>query len=129
MLREGRTNFYRHQLQERSLIRDGKQTLYFPWAGDRSMDTIAVWLASRNIRAAREGVALAFEEMSPEEVEDELRRMAAGEPPDAIELAGGVVNKKREKFHPWLGEDVLAVDYAAGVLTMDQAKAVMNRWT
>jgi ATP-dependent Lhr-like helicase len=112
LLAEGRESFYRYRLHERSLIR----------ASDWLMDTLVVWLAGREIKVVREGVALVFERMTPGEVEVELRKIAAEEPPDAVGLATGVKNKAREKFHPWLGEEVLAVDYAAGVLDLQGEK-------
>lgn len=128
LLSEGRENFHRYRLHERSLIQDGNRALFFPWAGDRLMDTLVVWLASRKIEGIREGVALVFERMTPEEVEAELRRIAAEDPPDAVALATEVENKAREKFHPWLAEEVLAVDYAAGVLDMERAQVEVRRW-
>jgi ATP-dependent helicase Lhr and Lhr-like helicase len=129
LLAEGRENFHRYLLHERSLIQDGSRTLFFPWAGDRSMDTMVLWLASRDIDVTREGVALVFDRMTPETVEAELRKISAGKPPDAVELAKRAANKIREKFHPWLDEEVLAVDYAAGVLDVEGAAEGMKRMT
>lgn len=128
LLAEGRESFHRYLLHERPLIQDGSRTLFFPWAGDRSMDTMLLWLTSHDIDVTREGVALVFERMTPEAVETELRKIAAEEPPDAVELARRVANKEREKFHPWLDAEVLAVDHAVGVLDLEQAKAEMRRW-
>lgn len=128
LLAEGRESFYRYRLHERSLIRDGSRSLLFLWAGDRLLDTMVLWLASRKIEVIREGVALVFERMTPEEVKDELREIAAEEPPDAVELARRVANKEREKFHPWLDTEVLAVDYAAGVLDIAAGKEQVNQW-
>ena len=128
LLAEGRESFHRYRLRERSLIQDGSRTLFFPWAGDRSMDTLVVWLASREIDVTREGVALVFDRRTPEQVEGELRELAAEEPPEVIELAAGVKNKVREKFHPWLAEGVLAADYAAGVLDLERAQEEVRRW-
>lgn len=92
------------------------------------MDALLLWLASREIEVTREGVALVFEGMTPEVVEGNLREIAAEEPPDAVQFATGVKNKAREKFHPWLGEEVLAVDYAAGVLDLEGGSADLKRW-
>ena len=128
LLGEGRESFYRYRLHERALIQDGNRTLFFPWAGDQRMDTLLLWLASRKIEVIREGVALVFEGMTPEQVEARLGELAAEEPPDAVGLATDVKNKAREKFHAWLEEKVLAVDYAAGVLDMERAKAEVRRW-
>jgi ATP-dependent helicase Lhr and Lhr-like helicase len=128
LLAEGRESFHRYRLHETSLIQDGSRTLFFPWAGDRLMDTLVVWLASRELKVVRELVAVIFEGMTPESVEAELRNMAAEEPPDAVELAQCVVNKEREKFHPWLDAEVLAVDYAAGVLDVERVTAEAQRW-
>ncbi|MES1244149.1 MAG: DEAD/DEAH box helicase [Acidobacteriota bacterium] len=124
LLAEGRENFRRYQLDERPLIQDGSRTLFFPWAGDRTMDTMLLWLTSRDLDVTREGVALVFDRLAPDAVESELRKIAAEEPPDAVELARRVANKEREKFHPWLDAEVLAVDYAAGVLDVERAAAL-----
>ncbi len=129
LLAEGRENFRRYLLDEKSIIQYGDRSLYFPWAGDRLMDTMVVWLASEKIEVIREGVALIFERMAPEQVDEQLRKIATEEPPNAVDLAKSVENKVREKFHPWLEDEVLAVDYAAGVLDVEGARAGVSRWT
>ncbi len=127
LLAEGRENFHRYLLHERSLIQDGSRTLFFPWAGDRVMDTLVLWLASRGLDLTREGVALVFEYKTPEAVEAEIRKVASEAPPNPVALAKRALNKVREKFHPWLDEETLAVDYAAGVLDVEGAMAALGR--
>lgn len=127
LLAEGRENFHRYRLHELALIQDGSRTLFFPWAGDRVMDTLVLWLAARDIVLVREGIALVFDRMTPQAVEAELRKIAAEEPPDAVELAKRALNKIREKFHPWLDAEVLAVDHAAGVLDVEGAAEAVRR--
>jgi len=127
LLREGRENFHRYRLGERALIRDGSRTLFLPWVGDRVMDTLTVWLTTRDIEVTREGVALVLDSLTPEQVELELRTLAAERPPDAIDLARRVKNKEREKFHPWLEPDLLAADYAASVLDVEGGRDLITR--
>jgi ATP-dependent Lhr-like helicase len=127
LLSEGRENFRRYQLDEHSLLRDGDRTLFFPWAGDRVMDTLAVWLATRSLDVTREGVALVLEAMTPERARDEFQILVMEDAPEAMALARRVDNKEREKFHPWLDPEVLAADYAAGVLDIEGARAAISR--
>ena len=127
LLGEGRESFHRYRLHERAVLRDGNRTLLFPWAGDRAMDTLAVWLTTQGIDVTREGVAFVLGGMMPDQVEDELRKLVAKEAPEAIFLARKVENKQREKFHPWLEAEVLAADYAAGVLDIEGGRAAIGR--
>ncbi len=102
---EGRENFHRYLLHERSLIQAGSRTLFFPWVGDRVMDTLVLWIAGRGLNLTREGVALVFDYTTPEAVETEIRKIVSEDPPDPVALARRALNKIREKFHSWLDED------------------------
>jgi ATP-dependent Lhr-like helicase len=126
LLGEGRRNFYRHELHERPLIGDGTRTLWFPWLGDRIMDTIVVWAAAADMEVTREGLALVFEGLDPQSVRVALGGLLATTPPDPLALAMGVSNLEREKFHPWLDRDILAADFAAAVLDVDGAVAALQ---
>lgn len=128
LLAEGRGNYRRLELDRRQLLRDGKRLLFFPWQGDRTLDSLELWLSSSGLEVAKEGVALSIAGGTPEAVAAALRRLAVEEPPSAIDLARKVENKGREKFHPWLDDETLSADYAAGFLQLEQAAAVLRRW-
>lgn len=121
LLGEGRENFYRHRIHETPLVRHGDTALLFLWRGDRVMDTLVVWLATRGIEACREGVVLAVEGLDPKAVMAELERMSSEPTPDPVELAGTLHNTQREKFHPFLDRGLLALDYAVGMLDIEGA--------
>lgn len=116
LLAEGRENFRRYGLGEKALLEWGGDTLLFCWRGDRVLDTIVVWGQSRDLKVNREGLALIFEEVPARELRAILASLAAPGPPDALELAATVRNRQTEKFHPFLSDDLLAADYAAGRL-------------
>lgn len=128
LLRQGQEQFRRFDLDRRQLLRHGADTLFFPWAGDRAMDTLSLWLAVEGVEARVEGLALVFEGGTPESVASVLNRMADAAPPDSLELAARVENRDREKFHPWLEGEVLAADYAAGVLDLEGAQEILQKW-
>lgn len=126
LLGEARGNFYRHRLHERSLVNDGGRTIWFPWTGDRVLDTLVVWAAAVGIEVTREGVALVFEAMDPQLVRAAMVRLLDQPAPDPVVLAAGVSNLEREKFHRWLRRDVLAADFASGVLDVEGAAAALR---
>jgi len=116
LLEEGRETFARYELGENQLLPWAGGSLLFPWKGDRVLDTLVVWLSTIGIGVAREGAALVFGSANPERLREECTRLAAEPAPDPVELAAEVVNKKTEKFHLWLSDRLLTLDYASRVL-------------
>ena len=58
LLEEGRAAFHRFGLTEQSLLQWGKDTLVFPWAGDRIMNTLLVQLRGEGFVVSGEGLAI-----------------------------------------------------------------------
>ena len=121
LLAEGRSHFARLGLDGQRLIPDSQGAILFGWHGDRVMDTLVVWLSARGLKVAQDGLALLFPNAGPLEVRRELAAMAASEPPEARELAVSVVNKRTEKFHPYLSDPLLELDYASSRLAVKEA--------
>jgi ATP-dependent Lhr-like helicase len=126
LLAEGRVYFARLGLQDRRLIADAEGTLLFGWQGDRVLDTLVIWLSARGVRVAQDGVALLFPNASPAELRRELAAIAASDPPGARNLAASVANKRTEKFHPYLSDSLLALDYASGRMDVEGAWAMVR---
>jgi ATP-dependent Lhr-like helicase len=121
LLAEGRSHFARLGLAGQRLIPDSQGAILFGWQGDRVMDTLLVWLSARGLKVAQDGLALLFPNAGPAEVRRELAAMAASEPPEARDLAVSVVNKRTEKFHPYLSDPLLDLDYASSRLEVKEA--------
>jgi ATP-dependent Lhr-like helicase len=126
LLAEGRDNFARYGLREERLLTWSEGTLLFCWCGDRVMDTLIVWMSFLGHKVAQEGVALVFPGTAPEPLRAECARLAALPPPDPIELAEHILNKKTEKFHPWLSERLLTLDAASRALDVTGAWGVVR---
>jgi len=124
LLAEGRAHFARFGLSGPGLLADASGAILFCWRGDRVLDTLVVWLSARGLKVAQDGAALLFPNAGPTEVRRQLAALAASDPPGARELAASVVNKQTEKFHPYLSEPLLALDYASGRLDVEGAWAV-----
>jgi ATP-dependent Lhr-like helicase len=121
LLEEGRTNFMRLGLYERTLLACAGDTLVFTWAGDRIMNTLVAQLVARGFEACRDGVAITVQGKNSERVREELRSMAEAGPADAVALARTVRNKHAEKYDCFLGEELLALDYARRSLDVEGA--------
>ena len=116
LLAEGRRTFQRFALRGRPFLHHGRHTLLFPWAGDRIMNTLALQLRARRLAVAIEGMALLVRDTTPVELQYHIQALADAGPPDTGTLATSVENKRTEKHHVFLSEDLLDADYASSQL-------------
>jgi ATP-dependent Lhr-like helicase len=121
LLQEGRDNFHRLGLADHRLLAAGGGSLLFAWRGDRTLDTLVVWLNAQGIKVSREGMTLLFDNQPPNEIRAELAKLAAAPPPDPLALAASVANRQSEKFHPYLSDKLLVTDYASRALDVEGA--------
>ena len=127
LLAEGRNAFRRFNLERRVLLRWGSDTLIFPWTGDRVMDTLERQLVSRGLQVGYEGIALLVAGTVPTVVLGHLDEICHRSDPDPIALARTVKNKVEQKYHPFLGESLLCIDYAASRLDVRAAVQAAQR--
>jgi ATP-dependent helicase Lhr and Lhr-like helicase len=116
LLNEARANFDQYELNRTHLLDYGRQTLLFGWQGDLVMNTILVQLQAQGVRVGRDAIALTIEDLSPKEVMQQLKTIAAHLPADAVTLAMTVKNKMTEKHDRFLSEPLLCRNYASGYL-------------
>ena len=116
LLAEGRKAYQRFGLRDRRFLHHGRHTLLFPWAGDRIMNTLALQLRARGIAVAMEGLAILARDTTPLDLHAHVTALAEGGPPDSRMLAASVENKRAEKHHVFLSEELLDADYAASQL-------------
>jgi len=116
LLVEARLNFERLGLRDRSLVAHGDDTLFFPWAGDRVMNTLLVQAAKLGFQVVQLGVALRFLGAPLHRVAAALRSVAREGFDDPVALARSVRNKMTEKYAPYLPEDLLCAEYASSML-------------
>lgn len=127
LLVEGRSNFDRLGLREHCLLAVGRDTLFFPWTGDLAMNTLLVQMTRRDFNMATSGVALIFQDVSPERVEDTLRDLLSTGLDDPILLAASVRNKRIDKHDHLLPEDLLAASYASRMFDCAGAERALQR--
>ena len=121
LLAEGRKAFQRFALRGRPFLHHGRHTLLFPWAGDRIMNTMALQLRARQLAVAIEGMALLVRDTTPVELQEHIQALADAGPPDTGMLATSVENKRTEKHHVFLSDDLLDADYASSQLDSEGA--------
>lgn len=121
LLSEGRKTFQRFNLGRQPLLQHGRDSYLFVWLGDRILNTLALQLRLQGADVAVNGPALLFRGSSSDEVGQLLREFASIGPPNAKKLAASVQNKKTEKHHSYLSEDLLNADYVSGHLDVDGA--------
>jgi ATP-dependent Lhr-like helicase len=126
LLAQGRTEFRRLELHERSMIPWEDGTLWFPWTGDRVLGTLQLQLRACGVPANVEGAALLVGAFPPDDLQVVLRRLASAGPADGRILAESVANKHVEKHHVWLSDPLLGADYASGRLDVVGALAAVR---
>ncbi len=127
LLEEGRQAYAHYGLARTSLVEYSSNVALFPWSGDRAADTLLVQLRDRDLPVARDGVALIVSDVSSDTVLANLRALAAEGPADAARLAATVANKAVEKYHLFLNEELLSLDYGSGLLDTDGAWSTIVR--
>lgn len=122
LLRQGRNAFREMQLDERALIRSGDDVLLFPWVGDRAINALMLECRHREIEAGQEGPTLRLGGLRLEQARDHLQQVRSDGLSDPVELAAALRNKRLEKHHRFLREDLLAADYASRHLDLEEAE-------
>ena len=127
LLDEAREWFRRLELGQRSLLGSPDSTLFFPWSGDRIMGTLALMLASEGVEVSLGSVHLEAENIKPEGLTEILDRLEINPPPEPLDLAQQGGAKQTEKFHPYLEDRLLLIDYASSSLDVPGAVAALGR--
>jgi ATP-dependent Lhr-like helicase len=121
LFKEGRDNFNRLKLSKLNIIPSGKDTLLFPWIGDKSMNTLLMLLISRGLTVFEQGFLLEVLDISPDKLIPHLEAIVKMDSIDEMELASIVENKTREKYDRFLPENLLCAEYASRSLDVKGA--------
>nr|WP_300011106.1 DEAD/DEAH box helicase [Pseudonocardia sp.] len=127
LLGEGRAAFARMRLAESPIVGWGKETLLFPFRGDRIVNTLAVVLAGHGLEVGQDGAALTVRGTNPFGLWHLLRELGAGPEPDPVELAAGVAIKEADKHDRYLTDELLSLGYAARSLDVRGAWDALAR--
>ena len=121
LLEEARKAYAAYDLQRNAFVQYDDNVALFCWAGDRVLDTLLIQLRDRDLPVQRDGIALIVNGIGSGELANHLRALAAQGPVDAVELAGTVKNKLTEKYHVFLNDELLSIDYASSRLDPEGA--------
>lgn len=127
LLAEGRASFRRLGLMDRSLLTVGSKVLFFPWRGDRAMQTLLLQLRANGLDVQDGGIVLELAGTTQAGLETHLQRMLSLGVMNGPKLAASVPNKEAEKYDPYLPEELLALDHAARALDPKGAWEAIRR--
>ncbi len=114
LLQQGRNAFSKWALFRESIIEDGRDAVLFPWMGDRIQHTLVLWLTLHNQTASQEWAAIRVENSRAADLQELLANMAQNGPPDPMALAAMVKEKRIEKYHAMLSDELLNWEWAYG---------------
>ncbi len=127
LLKQGRDTYDRLDLAADPIIVAGADCHLFAWRGDRIQDTLALMLRSRGLEAVNEGLSIWVRNSVQTAVEQQLRELLDGPPPDALELAGRVKTMHRAKWDTLLPPDLLEGDFVSQSLDVPGALGAITR--
>jgi ATP-dependent helicase Lhr and Lhr-like helicase len=132
LLSEARAAYTRYKLAEHMIVRDGADTVLFPWAGSRATQTLAAQLTADGLEASDDGLVITILKADPGQVRKRLERVAEAGAADPVSLALRVANKKAAKYDDWIEDTLLSADYARRSLDCPgawrQACAILETW-
>jgi ATP-dependent Lhr-like helicase len=132
LLSEARAAYTRYNLAERMMVRDGADTILFPWAGSRVTQTLAAQLTAAGLEASDDGLVITVLKAEPGQVHEWLKSLAEAGPADPVSLALRVANKQGAKYDDWIEDDLLSADYARRALDCPgawrQAGIILESW-
>ena len=126
LLQEARTTFRRLELTKRAVLTQGRNTWLFPWVGDRALHTLGLLFQAQRKVAITHGPTLQLVNTSIDSVAEQLEHLNSLGPPTGDGLAGSVLNKRTEKHHRYLSEELLNADYASSQLDVERAWKVVE---
>lgn len=121
LLDDGRRCYRRLRLNTETAVAWGRDTVIFPWLGDRVLDTIAVWLRSAGLRADRDGISVTVAKCTPAELTETVRLLLDKEIPTSSELAATVANTTVNKYDEYLSPALRAFTYGHSCLDVPGA--------
>jgi ATP-dependent Lhr-like helicase len=129
LLDEGRRTFAELGLAATSIIEEGSRSRWFPWAGDRVVNTWVLALAGRKLRTSTDGVSIEVDRVSPAQLGTVLREVE-GDFPTAVGLADSVQNLTVEKYDSVVPRELLVREFAKRMLDVEGARRVAAdaRW-
>ena len=116
LLSEARTFFFRYNLPNRRMFTYGKNTLIFPWRGDRVLYTLLILLKTMDLNVTYEGIALNVAGTDENILRQKIDELLKRELPDPVDLAVGVENKMTEKHDHFLSDHLLNQEFASRTL-------------
>ncbi|MEO5371767.1 MAG: DEAD/DEAH box helicase [Magnetococcus sp. DMHC-1] len=126
LLAEGFAAWQRLGLAHRSWLPSGNSTTLFPWVGSQRCLTLQLALQLEGVACSMHSPFIEVE-MPEDKLLPVLARMAASPPPDPFLLAEKVPAKRSEKFHPFLSDDLLAMDWVSSTLETSFLPALIRK--
>ena len=127
LLAEARANFRRLELAGRAVLPQGGGTWLLPWIGDRALHTLGLMFQARGRTAIPFRSALHLPDTSADALRLQVGELISHGRPNAESLAETVQNKRTEKHHWYLSDDLLNADYASSRLDIERAWEVLRR--
>ena len=126
LLAEARANFRRLELNKHSLLPQGRDTWIFPWIGDRGLNTLGMLFRSLQVEPFRFGPAFYLADKSIQATQECVEELKSLGRPEPETLATEILNKRTEKHHRYLSEELLNADYASSQLDVDRVWEVVQ---
>ena len=126
MLASGRAAAREADLLHRSFLKDGADVIWFPWTGSRIQRTLAgLGRYFGGLDVVDEGITLTFQKTTEVALRDAYRKILA-DCPSATKLASKFGSRAREKYEPFLSDELQSLVFAKHCLDVEGAVALIE---
>lgn len=127
LLEEARANFHRLGLNQGSVLVGEHSSRIFLWAGDVTMNSLAMLLRHWGLEARTEGLCIVVKQVAPRSLFQMLSDMVSHTLPEPAILVASVLNKQQQKWDWLLSEELLDLNYASHNLNVEAAMTALKR--
>lgn len=124
-LTEAREHFDRYGLRQLAHYQYGDMLLLFPWAGPEAQEALLLSLIDAELEPMPMGLAIGVPAKHKIQLRRALERLAAAPPPNAVDLAHLIVEKKQDKYD-WLLSDSLLSEGRAPDLAVERVPCLAS---
>jgi ATP-dependent helicase Lhr and Lhr-like helicase len=121
MLTSARAAAREAELSQRAFLKDGPDTIWFPWTGSRIQRTlVGLGKLACGFQVQEEGIALKIEKTTEQAIREAYRKVLEN-CPTAMKVASELGGLAMEKYEPFLSEDLQALVFAKDYLDLEGA--------
>ena len=115
-------------LSDQRILSWNRDTILFPWKGDRIIYTVYLLLLHQKLRVKHDGISLTVMDATEKYVREKLKAIAVHDAIDPISLVSQISDKQAEKYDCFVDEELLNQEFVAKNLDLPGAYETIDEF-